>query len=73
MIEIIGEDKTCGKPTVFSCKCEACGCIFTAGLDDCELVTGKHNKLSSYGMLELKLRLKCPKCANALLYTVMED
>ena len=71
MIEILGEDNTCGKSAFFSCKCEACGCIFTAGLDDCELVTGKNS--TSYGMQELKLRLKCPKCSNALLYSVMED
>lgn len=70
MIEIIGDDKTCGRVTKFQCKCEACGCIFTAGLDDCELVTGKHS--SNYGMQELKLRLRCPKCSNALLYSVME-
>ena len=71
MIEIIGDDKSCGRVTKFQCKCEACGCIFTAGLDDCELVTGKNS--NSYGMQELKLRLKCPKCSNSLLYSVKED
>ena len=71
MIEILGEDKTCGKSTVFSCKCEACGCIFSAGLDDCDLVTGKN--CNGYGVQELKLRIRCPKCSNVLLYSVEED
>ena len=71
MITVCGEDKTCGKPAMFNCKCEACGCIFTAGLDDCELVTGKG--CDEYGVIELKLRIKCPSCGNRLLYSVKED
>lgn len=71
MIEIIGDDKSCGRVTKFQCKCEACGCIFTAGLDDCDLVTSK--SFNNYAVYELKLRIKCPRCSNALLYSVKED
>lgn len=64
MIKIIGTDNTIGKTTLFTCKCDSCGAIFEADLDEFDLTTSKDG--------EYRLKIKCPRCENSLFYEVME-
>lgn len=65
MIKIIGTDNTIGKNVLFNCKCDGCGAIFEADLDEFELVSGKD--------MEYRLRVRCPRCDNALFYEVINN